>query len=77
MGSTGGKGMSWSAALVRAAGMLIASAMLFLFIPNRLLAYLSLHVVPNWRDFLMLLYWAAAFVVGCWLFLTLQRERGR
>ena len=69
--------MSWSAAMLRAATMLVASALLFLFVPNRLLGYLSIHIVPNWRDFLLVVYWAAAFAAGCWLFVLLQRDRAR
>lgn len=69
--------MSWSVAMLRAAAMLVASVILFLFVPNRLLGYLSIHIIPTWRDLLMLVYWAIAFVLGCWLFVALQRDRGR
>jgi hypothetical protein len=67
--------MTWPAASVRAMVVLVASVILFVLVPDRLLAYLSTRIVPGWRDFLMLLYWGAAFVVGCWLFVRLQRRR--
>jgi hypothetical protein len=67
--------MTWPAASIRAVIVLVASVILFVLVPDRLLAYLSTRIVPGWRDFLMLLYWGAAFVVGCWLFVRLQRRR--
>jgi hypothetical protein len=67
--------MTWPAASVRAMVVLVASVILFVLVPDRLLAYLSTRIVPGWRDFLMLLYWGAAFVVGCWVFVRLQRRR--
>jgi hypothetical protein len=66
--------MTWPAASIRAGIILVASVILFVLVPDRLLAYLSTRIVPGWRDFLMLLYWGAAFVLGCWLFVRLQRE---
>jgi hypothetical protein len=69
--------MTWSVASGRAAVMLLASVLLLVVVPDRLLAYLSTRIVPGWRDFLMVLYIAAAFVVTCWLFVRLQRERHR
>jgi hypothetical protein len=71
----GVSGMTWLVASVRAAVVLVASVVLLVVIPDRLLAYLSTRIVPGWRDFLMLLYWGAAFVVECWLFVRLQRRR--
>jgi hypothetical protein len=67
--------MTWPAATFRAAIVLVASLILFVAIPDRLLAYLSTRIVPGWRDFLMLAYWGVAFVVGCWVFVRLQRGR--
>jgi len=67
--------MTWPVASVRAAIILVSSVALFMIVPDRLLAFLSTRIVPGWRDFLMLLYWGAAFVFGCWLFVRLQRER--
>ena len=66
--------MPWSVTIIRAGGILVASVLLFVLIPDRLLAFLATRIVPGWRDFLMLLYWGAAFVLGCWLFVRLQGE---
>jgi hypothetical protein len=66
--------MSWGVASIRAGIILALSLLLFVIVPDRLLGYLATRIVPGWRDCLMLLYWAAAFVVGCWLFVRLQRE---
>jgi hypothetical protein len=53
--------------------MLIASGIVFLVIPDRLLGYLSVHLVPTARDLLIALWWAIALVFACWLFVRLQR----
>ncbi len=65
----------WGTAIVRAAIMLIGAVVLFLIVPDRLLAYLSLHLVPLWRDLAMLAYTAIAFLVGCVVFVRLQGTR--
>jgi hypothetical protein len=67
--------MTWPVATIRAAIVLVASVVMFVVVPDRLLGYLSTRIVPEWRDFLMLLYSGVAFVVGCWLFVRLQRGR--
>lgn len=67
---------NWGGALVRAAVILVASFVGFVLIPNRLVGYLSLHVVPKTRDGLVLLWVVAFFLFMCWLFVRLQR-RGR
>jgi hypothetical protein len=67
--------MTWTAASVRAGLVLVVSVLLLAVVPDRLLAYLATRIVPAWRDFLMLLYWAAAFVIGCWVFVRVQRDR--
>jgi hypothetical protein len=64
---------SWVAPTVRAAVMLVASVIVFLVIPNRLLGYLSVHLLPTARDLLVTLWWAIAFVFACWLFVRVQR----
>jgi hypothetical protein len=68
-------GMTWGGAALRALGILVAAFVLFVLLPNQLLAYLSLHIVPRWRDFMMGVYLVGAFVVGCWMFVRLQRGR--
>ncbi|HTG46203.1 MAG TPA: hypothetical protein VK646_00930 [Actinomycetota bacterium] len=65
--------MPWLRAIVRAAIVLVVSVILFVIVPDRLLAYLSLHLVPFWRDLVMLVYVAAAFIAGCVVFVRLQR----
>jgi hypothetical protein len=65
----------WGSAIVRAAVLLIVAVVLFVIVPDRLLAYLSLHLVPLWRDLAMLAYMAVAFVVGCAVFVRLQGVR--
>lgn len=65
----------WGTAIVRAAIMLVVAVVLFLIVPDRLLAYLSLHLVPLWRDLAMLAYTAIAFLVGCVVFVRLQGTR--
>jgi hypothetical protein len=57
--------------------MLLASYLVFVRIPNDLLTYLSTRTVPFTRDLLVTLFWAVAFVAACWLFVRLQRKRGR
>jgi hypothetical protein len=65
----------WGSAFIRAALVLVISVVLFVVVPDRLLAYLSLHLVPLWRDLAMLAYIAVAFVVGCLIFVRLQGVR--
>lgn len=63
----------WSHALFSSAAMLAASYLVFVLVPNNLLSYLTLHTNPRIRDLLIVLWWAGAFVFGCWLFVRLQR----
>jgi hypothetical protein len=62
----------WGSAIVRAAIVLVVTVVLFLIVPDRLLAYLSLHLVPFWRDLAMLAYTAFAFLLACAVFVRLQ-----
>ncbi len=62
----------WGSAFMRAAILLVVTVALFVVVPDRLLAYLSLHLVPLWRDIAMLAYTAVAFVAGCVVFVRLQ-----
>lgn len=68
---------SWGRGIGLAAVMLLASYLVFVRIPNDLLTYLSTRTVPFTRDLLVTLFWAVAFVAACWLFVRLQRKRGR
>jgi hypothetical protein len=65
----------WGSAIVRAAIVLVVSVVLFVIVPDRLLAYLSLHLVPLWRDLAMLAYTGVAFAAGCVVFVRLQKAR--
>jgi hypothetical protein len=67
--------MSWAVAVVRAAVVLIASVVVFVVVPDRALAYLSLHVAPGVRDLLVTLWIAVAFVVMAAVFVRMQRRR--
>jgi hypothetical protein len=67
--------MGWGAASVRAVVVLVVSVIVFVLVPDRLLAYVTLHLVPFWRDVLMLAYAAAAFLAGCIVFVWLQGTR--
>jgi hypothetical protein len=69
------RGMSWGAAALRAVGVIVVAVALFVLVPDRLLAYLSLHIVPFWRDVLMVGYVGIAFVLACWIFVRAQRVR--
>jgi hypothetical protein len=71
----GGAARSWGPAIAEAAVMLLASYVLLAIIPNQLLTYLSRHVAPKVRDIVVSLWWIAAFVSCCWLFVRLQRRR--
>jgi hypothetical protein len=66
---------SWLRAAGLAAVMLVASYLLYVLVPNNMLAYLSLHTSPRNRDLLVTLWWVVALGFGCWLFVRLQRTR--
>ncbi len=67
--------MTWGSATVRAAVMLVASFVLFAYIPDRLLTYLAVRTTPTVRDLLVSLSWVATLVVAFWLFATAPRYR--
>jgi hypothetical protein len=64
----------WVHAFVTAAIMLVVSYVVFVLIPNNLLTYLTVHVNTRVRDLLILVWWVAALVFSCWLFVRLQRR---
>jgi hypothetical protein len=66
---------SWVRAIGLAAVMLAVSYLVFVLVPNNLVSYLSIHTSARNRDLLVTLWWAVAFVSGCWLFVRLQRSR--
>ena len=57
--------------------MILVTYLAFVLIPNNLLTYLSTRTVPFTRDLLVTIYWIAAFVVSCWLFVRFQRSPER
>ena len=67
----------WGAATLAAGGMLLASYLAFVLIPNDLLNYLSLHVAPRARDLIVTVWSIVGFVACGWLFVRLQRREGR
>jgi hypothetical protein len=66
---------SWGRALLASAVMLVACVLLLGLVPNYLVSYLSLHTQPMVRDLLVTLWWVAAFVACCVLFVRLQGKR--
>ncbi|MBI3648391.1 MAG: hypothetical protein HY240_06555 [Actinobacteria bacterium] len=76
-GTQGRGGGGWGSAALRAALMLVVSILGFVFIPNQLLTYLSLRVVPRERDLLVTLWWVVTLVACSWLFVRLQQGRRR
>lgn len=80
MGSNGGpvgrRGGSWASAVVGAAVMILVSFLVFVLIPNSLLAYLTTRMTPTGRDLVVVTWWVFAFVISCIVFVRLQ-HRGR
>ena len=69
----GEENVTWRSATVRAAVMLVASFVLFAYLPDRLLTYLSVRTTPTVRDLLVSLSWVVTLVLAFWLFVRLQR----
>ena len=53
--------------------MLVASFVLFAYVPDRLLTYLAVRTTPPVRDLLVSLSWLVTLVLAFWLFVRLQR----
>jgi hypothetical protein len=77
MGGTPSSDASWGEAIVRAAILLVASVVVFMVVPDRLIAYLSLHVAPAVRDVLVTSWTVVAVCVVAALFVRLQRRKVR
>jgi hypothetical protein len=83
MGQTrGGSGATpgrerWGEAILKAAALLLLAYAGFAIVPDRLLAYLTLHVSPRARDGLVVLWTVAFFIVLTWIFVAIQRWRVR
>lgn len=74
----GGKGTGtegWLPAAWRAAAVLIAAVVGLMVVPDRLVAYLSLHVAPRTRDAVVLLWSILWFFALSFAFARLQRRR--
>ena len=69
----GKENVTWGSATARAAGMLVASSVLFAYLPDRLLTYLAVRTTPTVRDLLVSLSWVVTLVLAFWLFVRLQR----
>src|SRR6266480_8061678 len=69
----GEENVTWGSATVRAAVMLVASFVLFAYIPDRLLTYLAVRTTPTVRDLLVNLSWVVTLVLAFWVFVRLQR----
>jgi hypothetical protein len=67
---------SLGVALLKAFVILLLAFVGFAIIPDRLVAYLSLHVTPRVRDSLVTLWVAVYFVFLTWLFVRLQPTSG-
>jgi hypothetical protein len=78
-GNAGGSAATdeWVPALAKAAIFLALSWIGFLFVPNRLLAFLTTRVTPHARDALVTLWVTAFFIAMSWLFVALQKGRRR
>lgn len=69
----GEENVTWGSATARAAVMLVASFVLFAYLPDRLLTYLAVRTTPTVRDLLVSLSWVVTLVLAFWLFVRLQR----
>jgi len=68
---------SWGRASWKAGLTLVLAWAGFLFVPNRLLAYLTTRVTPHARDALVTVWVIVFFVALSWLFVGLQKGRRR
>jgi hypothetical protein len=69
----GDETVTWGSATVRAAVMLVASLVVFAYLPDRLLTFLAVRTTPTVRDLLVSLSWVVTLVLAFWLFVRLQR----
>jgi len=66
--------MSWGAASLGAAAMILLSYLVFVLIPNMLLTYLTTRLTPTGRDLVVVGWWVLAFLLSCLVFVRLQRQ---
>jgi hypothetical protein len=67
----------WSGAALKALAVIVLCWVGFLFVPDRLLVYLTTRVSPHTRDALVSLWVVAFFVALSWAFVALQSRRSR
>ena len=67
----------WAGANLRALVVVVLCWAGFLFVPDRLIAYLATRVSPHTRDALVSLWVLAFFVALSWVFVALQRRSRR
>jgi hypothetical protein len=65
----------WDGAALRALAAVLLSLLMFIVIPDRIVTYLSRHVVPAARDLIVLAWVTFAFLFMCWAFVRLQGRR--
>ena len=65
----------WGGAALRALAVVVLSLIMFVVIPDRVVTYLSRHVVPTARDLIVLAWVTFAFLFMCWAFVRLQGRR--
>lgn len=70
-----GESEGWGRATWKAAMILVAAVVGFMLVPDRLVAYLSLHVAPRVRDAIVSLWLILFFLALSWAFVLLQRKR--
>jgi len=65
----------WGGAVLKGLAAVLLSLLLFIVVPDRLVTYLSRHVVPAARDLIVLAWVTFAFLFMCWAFVRLQGRR--
>jgi hypothetical protein len=65
----------WDGAALRGLAAVVLSLIMFIVIPDRLVTYLSRHVIPAARDLIVLAWVTFAFLCMCWAFVRLQGGR--
>lgn len=74
-GGEGTDAEGWLPGAWKAAVLLIAAFVGFMVVPDRLVAYLSLHVAPRIRDAIILLWSVFWFIALSFVLVLLQRRR--
>jgi hypothetical protein len=64
----------WGVAVLSAFAVLVLSFALLVYVPDRLLAFLTTRVSPNTRDGVVTAWVALFFIVLAWVLVALQRR---